>query len=62
MNCPHCGKEMELRVEVTIKLPARYTNLLSKKAIREKECQLVAANWEKARVICYDCNYREKGL
>jgi hypothetical protein len=62
MKCPACGEVMEMRVEVTLKLPANYVNLISKEVIKKKECQLVAANWEKARATCYGCGYREVGL
>lgn len=62
MLCPKCGEEMEMRVEITIKLPSRYASLISKKVIAKKECQLLAANWATAKATCYKCKYREVGL
>ena len=62
MKCPKCDTEMEMRVEITLALPSKYANLISKEVIKKKECQLIAANWDKARAICYKCNYREIGL
>jgi hypothetical protein len=62
MNCPKCGKVMEMRVSIEIVLPSTYVNLICKKTIRSKECRITSVNWEKARAICYDCNYREVGL
>lgn len=62
MKCPKCKEDMEMRVEITLSLPAKYANLISKEVIKKKECQLVAANWDKARAICPSCYYREVGL
>lgn len=62
MKCPNCDTDMDMRVEVTLALPSKYASLLSKKVIKKKECQLVAANWDKARAICPKCNYREVGV
>ena len=62
MNCPKCGAEMEMRVSIELVLPSRFLNLLCKKVIRRKDCQIVAANWSKARAICYPCGYKEVGL
>ena len=36
MKCPACGEVMEMRVEVTLKLPANYVNLISKEVIKKK--------------------------
>lgn len=62
MDCPKCGEEMVMTVSIDIRLPSSYANLLSKKVIRKKECQLVCANWDKARVTCYPCGVREIGV
>jgi len=62
MNCPKCGDEMVLSVSVRLRLPARYVNQLTKGVIRRKECQVVAADWEKASMWCAKCHHREKGL
>ena len=62
MDCPKCGEEMEMTVSVELRLPSRYANLISKEVIRKKDCQLVCANWPKARATCYPCGVREVGL
>lgn len=61
-DCPKCGKEMVLRVDVFLRLPGRYTNKISKEVIKKKECIIEGANWPKATLTCWECKYREKGL
>lgn len=61
MNCLKCKKEMKLYVSIRIRCPARYTNLISKKVIRKKECQIIAADWDNAVYICHECGYRDRG-
>ena len=53
---------MEMLVELTLSLPSKYANLISKEVIKKKECKLIAAHWNKARLVCYKCNYREIGV
>ena len=62
MDCPKCGKEMEMVVSIEIRLPSRYANLISKQVIRKKECEIVCADWGRARAYCFPCMYREVGL
>ena len=62
MNCPKCKKEMELYVSIKLRLPARYTNLISKSVIRKKECVITAADWSNAYHVCYECGYIDRGL
>jgi hypothetical protein len=62
MDCPKCGKEMEMNVSLRFRMPARYANAVSKKVLRKKEVVITAALWDGATVTCYDCGYREKGI
>jgi hypothetical protein len=62
MNCPNCKKEMVMTVSIEIRLPSRYANLISKKVIRKKDCELVSADWSNAKATCYKCGIRERGL
>ena len=58
MECPKCGKEMELTVNIEIRLPSRYLHLLSKKVIRKKECTITSADWGRSVIRCHDCGIR----
>jgi len=62
MNCPKCGNEMTLRVNIGLVLPAKYVNAICKKVIKTKECKITHADWDNAAVTCYKCKYRERGV
>jgi hypothetical protein len=62
MNCPKCGTEMELTVKVELRLPSGYAHLISKDVIRKKECQLISADWGRAKATCYPCGVLERGF
>ena len=63
MQCPKCGsKTGNVYVDVGLKIPAAYTNLISKTMLRRSDISLQYANWPSARFICDKCNYMEKGL
>ena len=62
MNCPKCGKEMIMTVMIGLILPSHHSSRICKKVIRLAECKITHADWDKAKVHCYDCHYREVGL
>ncbi len=62
MSCPNCGEERKMYVSVRLRMPEKYRMAISKKAIIEKECQITAAFWEEATLVCRRCHTREKGL
>lgn len=58
MACPQCLEDdLAMWVDVVIQCPIGQTSL-SKSAIRKKEIKIILANWDKARYICQNCNYR----
>ena len=63
MKCPKCGSNTgTVSVDVGLKIPARFVNLIDKTMIRRKDVILRFANWPKALFVCDKCTYREKGL
>jgi len=53
---------MDMYVSVHLKMPSKHAHHITKQAISKKECVLMAAWWDKARVVCKECMYSKKGL
>lgn len=60
MNCPKCGGNVEMMVDLTILCPAEMESHFSKKNLRKKEVKLYAANWGRASYFCMnkDCRWQ----
>lgn len=52
MNCPKCGAELMIMVDVTVKAPAKYIGNFTKSNFRLKEFELWGVNWEKQTLYC----------
>lgn len=52
MECPKCGEELYMMVDVTMCIPSSMESRLSKENIRKKDVRIYAANWSKAFYYC----------
>jgi len=55
MDCPKCGTEMRMHVQVIISAPSSMEGNFSKRNIRKKEVYLLGVKWETADYICKSC-------
>jgi hypothetical protein len=62
MQCPKCGsKNVRVGVSVFMYIDPEDAHRLSKKTIRKKSTELWEARWDKAQIVCRDCNYVHTG-
>lgn len=51
--CQKCGSDkIDMMVDITIVLPAKYESRITKKVLYSKECEVWGANWERAAYFC----------
>jgi ABC-type Zn uptake system ZnuABC Zn-binding protein ZnuA len=58
MICLKCQGPVTMQVQVTLKLPGKYENKITKEVIRKKETELIAADWPSASYMCDDLKCR----
>jgi ABC-type Zn uptake system ZnuABC Zn-binding protein ZnuA len=61
MICLKCKGPVTMQVQVTLKLPGKYENKITKEIIRKKETELIAADWPSASYMCNDrkCSFNQ---
>jgi len=52
MQCPKCGSDIEMMVDVTIICPSSLEGVFSKQNLRQKAVKIYAVNWSKASYFC----------
>lgn len=58
MKCTKCGSEnVRVGVNVFMYIAPEDVHKLTKKALQKKTTELWAANWDKAQIVCAECNY-----
>jgi len=62
MKCVKCGsKNVRVGVNVFMYIAPEDVHKLTKKALQKKSTELWSASWDKAQIVCVDCNYVHTG-
>lgn len=63
IRCPKCkSTNVRVGVNVFMYIAPEDAHRLTKKALQKKTTVLWAASWDKAQVVCRDCNYVHIGI
>lgn len=58
--CKECKGDMNMMVDLTVVMPAKYESKLTKKIMASKEFKVYGASWGRATYICSKCGYTTK--
>ena len=61
-GCPKCGSKVEMMVNITVVMDAKYESAITKKSLQEKGTKLWGASWERASYFCTNESCRWKLL
>lgn len=58
MNCPKCGsKNVRIGVNVFMYIAPEDAHKITKKSLQKTSTELWSASWDKAQIVCKDCNH-----
>lgn len=52
MFCLKCKGPVTMQVQVSLKLPGKYENKITKEVIRKKETSIISADWPSVSYMC----------